>query len=609
MTRLQEWIHLLEVGEGARLVRIGVVLLGLVALAAAYDWMRFRNLATPEAMDAAQVARNLAGGQGFTTKFIRPLSIHLLEAHRHRLQKGTNELTVLQTAHPDLANPPLYPLLLAGAMNVLSFDYEIAAGRPFLRYQPDLLITFVNQSLFLLALLMVFALARSLFDPTVAWISTAVVAGSELLWRFTVSGLSTMLLLVLFLALVACLTAAERGAREEQRGAGWLLGLAALSGMIVGLGMMTRYAFGWLILPTLGFLALCFPSRRWVLPLAGLLVFAATVTPWLVRNHRLSGTLFGTATYAVAQATETFPADELERSLTPALERLTPGICRQKLRANVPDILQNELPTLGGGWISAFFLVGLLVPFVNPGRRRLRGFLLASLGVLVLAQALGRSELSTASPHLNGENLLVLLAPVVAILGAALFSMLLEQLDLPFPPLKYGVAVLFVLLLGVPLLLGLLPPRGDPRVHPPYFPPLIQQFARWMQEDELMMSDMPWAVAWYGNRQCVWTPLRVRDPGGRNDFFALSDSRKPVRALYLTQLTLDAPFFSRMYVAPGEPGGRDLSWGRFVTESLLKGNLPAGFPLKSAPAEYLRNGHLLLTDRARWRKPAEPPSE
>jgi hypothetical protein len=51
-----------------------------------------------------------------------------------------------------------------------------------------------------------------------------------------------------------------------------------------------------------------------------------------------------------------------------------------------------------------------------------------------------------------------------------------------------------------------------------------------------------------------------------------------------------------------------LTWGRFVTESLVKGNLPSGFPLKSAPAEYLLKGHFLLADRARWRRPAEAPS-
>ena len=48
-------------------------------------------------------------------------------------------------------------------------------------------------------------------------------------------------------------------------------------------------------------------------------------------------------------------------------------------------------------------------------------------------------------------------------------------------------------------------------VYPPYFPPEIQQIAGWMKPDELMMSDVPWAVAWYGDRQCVWLSLDCAD--------------------------------------------------------------------------------------------------
>ena len=46
-----------------------------------YDWRCYRNMNTAEAMDSAQVARNLAEGHGFTTLFIRPLSLYLLEQH------------------------------------------------------------------------------------------------------------------------------------------------------------------------------------------------------------------------------------------------------------------------------------------------------------------------------------------------------------------------------------------------------------------------------------------------------------------------------------------------------------------------------------------------
>src|SRR5262245_46028493 len=77
--QIQEWIHRLELGSGARVMRAGLAVLAFLVLAGLYDWRQYRNLSTEEAMDQAQVARNLAAGRGFSTDFIRPLSVALLE--------------------------------------------------------------------------------------------------------------------------------------------------------------------------------------------------------------------------------------------------------------------------------------------------------------------------------------------------------------------------------------------------------------------------------------------------------------------------------------------------------------------------------------------------
>ena len=89
--RLQEWIHRMEVGTGTRYVRLAVVVFGFLALALLYNLFEYRNLANPEAMDAAQVARNVARGEGFTTRFVRPLSLHLVEAHQRSRSHRTND--------------------------------------------------------------------------------------------------------------------------------------------------------------------------------------------------------------------------------------------------------------------------------------------------------------------------------------------------------------------------------------------------------------------------------------------------------------------------------------------------------------------------------------
>ena len=596
---LQEWIYKLEVGPGTRVIRLILVLLGLLALSAIYDLREYHNFSNAEAMDAAQLARNLAEGDGYTTLFVRPLSLSLIEQHQLALNQRTVDFALMRSGHPDLANPPLYPLLLAGLMKAVPFDWEIPAGVPFSRYQPEVWIGGLNQALFFAAIFLAFRLAKRLFDSAVAWISILVLAGSDVFWRFSVSGLLTLLLVVIFLGLVWWLVLAEQASQQSQPRNARLILMALLSGAMLGLGALTRYSFGWLILPVLVFFASHFGRRRIALCLAVLFAFAAVLSPWLARNHAWCGTWFGTAGYAIVEDTPPFPADRVERSLKTDVSAVAPGDYLRKLVVNAGTIFQNDLPLLGGSWITAFFLVGLLVPFIGKTLGRLRIFLLLSLALLTAVQALGRTHLSADSPQINSENLLVLLAPLVDMYGAGLYALFLDQLKLPSPQLRHLVTGIFVFLTCAPLLFTLLTPR-EHSAYPPYYPPWIQKFGRWMGERELVMSDMPWAMAWYGRRQSIWTTLQVQDRKRREDFFTVNDLHKPVHGLYLTTLSMDARFYSEMLQA------QDCAWGKFVLDCLVTTNgLPEGFPLKCSPTGYLSSGHFFLTDWPRWKGSSE----
>ena len=52
---LQDVLHKVEVGSGTRYVRVGLAALAILLLFVGYNWRAFRNLAVPEAMDAAQL--------------------------------------------------------------------------------------------------------------------------------------------------------------------------------------------------------------------------------------------------------------------------------------------------------------------------------------------------------------------------------------------------------------------------------------------------------------------------------------------------------------------------------------------------------------------------
>jgi hypothetical protein len=599
---IQNLIHKLETGAGRRFFRITALLLAVMALVLRYDVHAYRNLATPEGMDAAQLARNISEGKGYTTLFIRPLSLYLVQKHNESgtpvaLTNANFDFARVKTAHPDLANPPVYPVLLAGLMKILPFHYAVELkssiwsdnGR-FSRYQPDFIIALFNQILLLAVVVLTFFLARKLFDAGVAWLSAILTIGCELLWRFSVSGLSTMLLLVIFLGLTWCVLKIEETAREPQPRLNRLLVLAVMAGLLTGAGTLTRYAFGWTMIPLIVFLILFSGQRKVLHALAALGAFVIVLTPWVVRNFMVSGTPFGTAGFAAAEATLLFPQFQLERAIHPDFGHLlwlTPYL--HKLAANGQNILANDLPRFGGNWATLLFWTGLLLSFRSVAVRRLRYFLLLCLGTFFVVQALGQTQLSAESPEVNSENILVLLAPLAFIYGVSLFLTLLEQINLPARQLRYPIIAGFAVLSCLPMIFVLLPPKTSPVAYPPYYPPDIQQTAGWMQEGELTMSDVPWAVAWYGRRQCVWLTLNPQD-----DFNAINFWMKPVQSLYLTPETMDSRFISDWGKAS------DKSWGGFILQVVTQSQIPPSFPLRIAPKGFLPE-RLYLTDRERWK--------
>jgi hypothetical protein len=308
-----------------------------------------------------------------------------------------------------------------------------------------------------------------------------------------------------------------------------------------------------------------------------------------------------------------------------------------KLLLNGRDILQRDIPRIGGSWVAALFLTGLLVPFRNPILGRLRWFLVGCLVILACGQALGRTGLSEASPEVNSENLLVIIAPAVFAYGIALLYNLLEQFAIPAT--RVIIVSVFYALASGPLLLAFLSPSPSPIAYPPYYPPWIQQKGEFVSTNGWMVSDIPWAVAWYGNRQCAWLPLKHGNSTNSAEGFYALHERKPLEAIYLTGETLnklDMPGLikwrqtvatdrqwdefqgliktigQRLFEANAADqsiealktayqlvqrnwvrgGGED--WQSFVLGIYINREVPAGFPLRNAPLSI--EDEIFLTD-------------
>jgi len=587
--QVQEFIRSMEEGAGAAILLRVIVVLAFIGLGMFFNLTRFEGFSTQEAMESAHLARQLAGGKGYTTDSIRPFCLHLLaQGDPARARQ------VLEHPVPDLSNPPGYPCLLAAVMKVLPFDFKADPNQPW-SYQPERWIRVVNELLFLGAVLVLFQVARRLFDPAVAWLSAFIFSGTELFWEFSASGLSTLWLVLLFLGLVWCLVLLEeRERRPDPPRLGGSLALAAAAGALAGIGGLSRYSFAWMILPVLIFLGLYFTRARVKLGLCAAVAFLAVMAPWIARNLALSQTCFGANGYALAECTPHLQDDLLERSFQPdaALSHVTPREVLDKFLVNEGNILKSGLPRLGGNWVSAFFLCGLLLPFRNPALQRFRLFLVGSLALMAVVQAACQTHLSADSPEINSENLLVVLSPLVFIFGAGVFYTLMDPIVPGVPQLRRAVAGLFVMVVSAPLLLALAGPFQQTAISP-YAPLHIQRVAAMMEPGEWMMSDIPWAVAWYGAQPCVWlTP----DDG---ETYQEMDKLKPVRAIFLTQRTSDRRFLSQMMVHQRES---ERDWSYFYLDSLPgwgHGEVPTGFPLRQAILDYAPD-QMFISDRNRW---------
>jgi hypothetical protein len=209
------------------------------------------------------------------------------------------------------------------------------------------------------------------------------------------------------------------------------------------------------------------------------------------------------------------------------------------------------------------------------------------VAVFIVIQALGQTHVSGSTPEFNTENLLVLLTPLAVIFGVAFFLTLLNQMNLPSLQARFGVVAVLVALIWQPLVTTVVI-KASTLAYPPYYPPDVQKIAGWMHPNELIMSDIPWAVAWYGDRQCTLTTIN-----SQYEFFSLNDYIKPVHGLYLSFNTLNDKLLTECL-----QGGVD-SWGYFVWQQLASNNLPTDFPMKYFPLEALGSG-MFIADSPRW---------
>ncbi len=562
----QAMVHSLEQGKLAPYVRAAAFAAMIITISAVYIFIQFKGFRHSEAMDSGQVARAVAAGEGFTTRFIRPLALWQLEQGGKALD---NE------RFPDLNNQPLPVLLQALMLLPAKGSWEMTPLD--IVYSGDRVLATLGVIFFLLSVLVWFFVARNLFDEKLAYLAVAALLLTDLLWQFSISGLTQPLLLLLFaVATWLTLLSLPEGKADRRKGKIFI----PLAGLVFGLMMLTHGLAFWLFLPWLIFVGFFF--RHKLLPVllaAGLAL--VVVSPWLVRNYAVSGNPFGLSIYTAIWPNYD-PDKSLMREIAPDVRESARGF-RNKLRDAVLNTPANLFSFLGLNILAIFFFASLLHKFKRPGAQFFRW------GVLLmwLSASFGMALFGLRSDPVSANQLHVLFLPLFSFYGLAFLLVLWNRLGFGNYLLEKVFSFGLLFLVAVPMIFNLFLSDRQRIQWPPYVPPFIAVFQNWYEPHEIIASDMPWAVAWYANRKAVLLPESPRILTRMSDYRTLG---QPITGLYLTPLTGNESLVSQIYK------GAYREWAGLITRPPQT----QGFFLHKFTPLPIDGECIIFADRERW---------
>ena len=427
-----------------------------------------------------------------------------------------------------------------------------------------------------------FFLTRRLFDQRLALLVAGLMLFGDLFWQFSLSGLPQMLMLLIF---SGALYAVARAIEDNQAGllaTKWF----AVSGVLFGLLVLCHGLAVWPFIGLLIFAGIYFRPRGLSVAVM-LFTFLLMVSPWLIRNYQVSGNIFGTANYWIYGGVKG-TMSLIFRSSPPDLNEVAPLWWRPKIQAGLLAQANGLFGLLGGGVVAPLFFVALLHPFKRLETAHLRWAILAMWLLAAFGMAVYGIQPSTnAVENVASNQLHVLFAPAMAAFGLAFVLMLMSRLSFSTVPLLQGAFIvgLFVIS-GLPLLLSLLPSAVPPLRYPPYFPPLTNQLRVWVGEGEVVVSDQPWAVAWYADRKTLWLPAKLSDLVVMNDYTTLG---APLAGVFLSPITGHSRLFADII------RGEYKDW----VQVLLRSPGPS-FPFKEAVPLPPDAEFIFFSDKKRW---------
>jgi hypothetical protein len=549
-----------------------------VGIALYYAVSEFKGLGDADAMDFAVSARELARGNGFTTKSIKPLGLSQISIREQAKTLKVNPKINVH-AFPDLYNPPVFPLTLAAIFKIFrtNFKPKLEQFRNYKIYSPDWVPIIFSQICVLLTVLLINSFGSNLFDRRVGFLSGTLFIFSDLVWKFSISGLSTSL--VMFEFMMACWLTNKACDEEEKEKSTMSLVWMALAGLALGFCVLTRYELFWM-LPAFG-AAFCVHFRnKLYLPLTALGLALLVSAPWLVRNYVVTGKPLGGNLALISTSDDDHAGQDLLRSHRAEDQRISLKNVVRKEFVGWRYYMNNGWEMLGSSLVIAFFVVGLLHPFRRNRAKTWRLFIIASFVLLTLGTCIFYSK----PPVLSVHNNIVLLLPLVLFFGISIFYIYLDKMDIKIEILRYVYTIIFSLICSLNFILTLLPPSSGYFQYPPYHPPVLYILSDLFERDEVICSDIPSGFAWYTDHTTIDLPYRMSDYLRINDYITF------ISGVVLTPESMNQPLLLQV------DKGKYRDWA----PALHRLRAPDNFPLTfCSPVPPNENEYYLMSDRPR----------
>ncbi|MBQ8516920.1 MAG: hypothetical protein IJ498_05000 [Akkermansia sp.] len=467
----------------------------------------FRGLDRPEAMDQAQIARQMARGEGMTTKNLAPYDV--------RVRSQESETGLDFNDYQATAYGPIHPMILSAAIRATGyhhFNEKRMVPDQEMVYDGDRVIASVSTVFFMLALVLSYILLRKLFDEVLAATVVLLMGFSQLLLDFAVSGLAQPMLMCLFIGIAACVYAAIRADMHNKDRQVFIYNILAF--VLAVIMCHTSRISAWCMLGLIVFTALYFRPKGLyaIVGVAMGIILVLIPCSILLSPGGGIGTAFQQAFYGG------FGVGDMGRMMR-STDEFGFNVDSTNFFLRLLGATFSQSSTIyahmGSIIVTPFFLLSLFNRYRNPVTNGLKWLIFSCW----LCSCAGMALFGETSV-MGVCQISVIFTPFFAAYGISLVFIFLARLQIGenFVTIRsLAIAAIFLISSGKflfefprELQIGVITSaRGIPQF-PPYYPNKLNgELHDITNPRDIIVTDQPWAVAWYADRKALWLPTRV----------------------------------------------------------------------------------------------------